>query len=63
MGRELARMSYLWRVPHALDGSALARLTGPLPATPVAAALRQSLVELGLGRREDPTQRALSSQA
>lgn len=46
--RELARMRYLWQVPHALDGSALARAVGPLPATPLVAALRQSLLDLGL---------------
>jgi len=50
MWRELARMSYLWRVPHALDGSALAVAVGPLPATPVQAALRQSLLDLGPAR-------------
>ena len=48
--RELARMSYLWRVPHALDGAALQRHVGPLPATPLVAALRQTLLDLGLGR-------------
>lgn len=48
MWRELARMSYLWRVPHALDGRALAAAVGTLPATPVQAALRQSLLDLGL---------------
>ncbi|MBI1396844.1 MAG: NAD-dependent epimerase/dehydratase family protein [Betaproteobacteria bacterium] len=47
MLRELSRMSYLWRVPHALDGTALTLVAGPLPATPIVAALRQSLVELG----------------
>ncbi|MDP1899539.1 MAG: NAD-dependent epimerase/dehydratase family protein [Rubrivivax sp.] len=46
--RELARMSYLWHVPHALDGAALARALGPLPATPVVDAVRQALVGLGL---------------
>jgi nucleoside-diphosphate-sugar epimerase len=45
--RELARMSYLWRVPHALDGGALAALTGALPATAPDAALRHSLIDLG----------------
>lgn len=49
MWRELATMSYLWRVPHALDGSALARAVGPLPATPVAEALRDALQQLGMG--------------
>lgn len=52
MWRELARMSYLWRVPHALDGSALQRVVGTLPSTPVPQALRQALIDLGLGRPE-----------
>ena len=48
--RELAHMSYLWRVPHALDGRRLAALPGaPLLATPLASALRASLLDLGLG--------------
>ena len=50
--RELARMSYLWRVPHALDGTALQAAAGPLPGTPLPQALRQALVDLGLGPRE-----------
>lgn len=49
MLREIARMSYLWRVPHALDGAALQRHVGALPATPLVQALRQSLLDLGLG--------------
>jgi nucleoside-diphosphate-sugar epimerase len=47
--RELARMSYLWRVPHALDGGALEALVGALPATAPVAALRRSLIDLGHG--------------
>lgn len=47
--RELARMSYLWRVPHALDGAALQAIAGPLPGTPPPAALRQTLIHLGYG--------------
>jgi nucleoside-diphosphate-sugar epimerase len=50
MMRELARMSYLWRVPHGLDGRALRRRAGALKSTPLGAALRQSLLDLGLGR-------------
>jgi nucleoside-diphosphate-sugar epimerase len=46
--RELARMSYLWRVPHALDGRALAHAVGPLPSTPPALALRAALRQLDL---------------
>jgi nucleoside-diphosphate-sugar epimerase len=49
MLRELARMSYLWRTPHALDGTRLQRRVGPLPTTPLAPALRQTLLDLGLG--------------
>jgi nucleoside-diphosphate-sugar epimerase len=46
--RELARMAYLWRVPHALDGSRLAALPGPrLNHTPIATALLDSLIALG----------------
>lgn len=48
MSREVARMSYLWRVPHALDGRRLAAAVGPLPSTPPATALRQALVDLGV---------------
>ena len=40
-------MSYLWHVPHALDGTTLARAVGPLPATPLDNALREALVHLG----------------
>lgn len=47
MSREVARMSYLWRVPHALDGSALDALSGVVH-TPLAQAIEASLVELGL---------------
>ncbi|MGL6112976.1 MAG: epimerase, partial [Rubrivivax sp.] len=47
--RAIAEMSYLWRVPHALDGTALSAAVGALPATPIEAALRASLLDLGLG--------------
>ena len=47
MWRELARMSYLWRVPHALDGRRLAALYG-VRSTPLPQALRSALIELGL---------------
>ncbi len=62
MLRELAKMSYLWGVPHALDGSALQRLVGPLPATPLDSALRHTLASLGLGPgQQDARTPALSS--
>jgi len=47
--RAIAEMSYLWRVPHALDGTALQAAIGTLPATPIEAALRAALLDLGLG--------------
>ena len=50
MLRELGRMSYLWRVPHRLGGERLRALAGPLPATPLVAALRESLLALGVAR-------------
>ena len=45
---ELATMSYLWTRPHGLDGGALEARIGPRPLTPLVAALRQSLTDLGL---------------
>lgn len=47
--RELARMSYLWRVPHQLDGRALAAEVGALPTTPLTEALRSMLQQHGVG--------------
>jgi nucleoside-diphosphate-sugar epimerase len=47
--RAIAEMSYLWRVPHALDGTALQAAIGTLPTTPIDAALRAALLDLGLG--------------
>lgn len=57
MGRALARMSYLWRTPHALDGRRLARRTGaasPAAPRPLAEALRLALVDLGHGASAAP---------
>jgi nucleoside-diphosphate-sugar epimerase len=51
MWREIAQMSYLWHVPHALDGTALARALGALPATPLDVAMRDTLLALGFGER------------
>jgi len=47
MLREISEMSYLWRVPHELDGHALEQAIGPVAVTPLADALKQSLVDLG----------------
>lgn len=56
--RELARMSYLWRVPHALSGDGLQRAVGALPSTPLQQALRASLLDLGLSTSPAATARA-----
>ena len=53
--RELARMSYLWRVPHQLDGSALRTQVGELATTPLPVALRATLLALGIGRSASVT--------
>lgn len=57
MWRELARMSYLWRVPHALDGRRLAALPG-VRHTPLPQALRESLRALGMGSLSGPARDA-----
>jgi nucleoside-diphosphate-sugar epimerase len=56
--RELATMSYLWRVPHALDGSRLAARCPGLEATPLDAALVASLAALGVGGASSETRLA-----
>jgi hypothetical protein len=49
--RELAEMSYLWDVPHRIDGSKLTSAIGAVPRTPFETAIYQALDELGLLRR------------
>jgi nucleoside-diphosphate-sugar epimerase len=41
--RALASMAYLWRVPHALDGTRLQEVVGELPSTPLEAALLETV--------------------
>ena len=54
--RELARMSYLWRVAHALDGRRLAALSGAAQhRTPLPMAVRESLLRLGWGACSAPS--------
>jgi nucleoside-diphosphate-sugar epimerase len=48
MMREIAKMSYLWRTPHSLDGSKLEAAIGPLPTTDPVDAIRQAIADLGL---------------
>jgi nucleoside-diphosphate-sugar epimerase len=51
MLRAVAEMSFLWRIPHALDGARLSARIGPLPMTPPAEAIRQALIDLGFAPR------------
>lgn len=62
--RELARMAYLWRVPHALDGRRLAALPAAGAdagadggTTPLPVALRNTLLDMGLGARHETVAR------
>jgi nucleoside-diphosphate-sugar epimerase len=43
MLRELTEMAYLWRMPHALEQTALSRLIGAVPHTPLPLALADAL--------------------
>jgi nucleoside-diphosphate-sugar epimerase len=52
--RELARMSYLWRIPHALDGTKLARRCPSLTPTPLTTAVADSLIGLGFAAASAP---------
>jgi nucleoside-diphosphate-sugar epimerase len=49
MGRELAEIEYLWRVPHRISGDKLKALLGEIPHTPFAAAVAATLCELEKG--------------
>lgn len=46
MWREIAEMAYLWFAPHALDGTKLEALTGPLPVTSKPQAVAEAIAEL-----------------
>jgi nucleoside-diphosphate-sugar epimerase len=49
--RELDEISYLWSVPHAVDGASLAAVIGKIPHTPLDQAVAASLAALGVKRR------------
>lgn len=48
MMRDLAEMSYLWRVPHRLVDPRLAAAIGAVPATPLDAAVAAALAAMGV---------------
>jgi nucleoside-diphosphate-sugar epimerase len=47
MGRELAELEYLWRVPHHVSGEKLQAAIGEIPHTPLPQAIAASLRALG----------------
>jgi len=49
--RELTEMSYLWHVPHRIDGSKLKTAIGAVPHTPFETAIASALDDLGLLKR------------
>jgi hypothetical protein len=51
--RELADISYLWTVPHVIDGTRLASAIGELPHTPLDQAMTAALTALGIRRRAE----------
>jgi nucleoside-diphosphate-sugar epimerase len=48
MGRELAEIEYLWRVPHAIAGAGLEAVIGPAPHTPLDVAVAAALRDLAV---------------
>jgi nucleoside-diphosphate-sugar epimerase len=46
MVRELFEMRYLWQAPHRIDGTALEAVIGPVPATPLADAVRATIASM-----------------
>jgi nucleoside-diphosphate-sugar epimerase len=49
IGRELAELEYLWRVPHRIAGDRLRAAIGSVPYTPLPQAVAAALKELRLG--------------
>ena len=47
IGRELAELEYLWKVPHRIDGAKLEAAIGKVPHTPFNKAIAMSLRDLG----------------
>lgn len=48
MGREIARMAYLWDVPHRLKSEKFHQLLGDTPHTPLTEAMKKALEDQGL---------------
>lgn len=54
--REVAKMSYLWRVPHSLDNARLEGLIGKEPHRPLEKALGEAIADLKLDYADGRTQ-------
>ena len=61
MMREVAEMAYLWRMPHAIDGSKLAAALPAFHTTPLEIALADALG--GISERHNPTAGTVKSSA
>ena len=59
----LLEMRYLWDVPHALDGAALAQRIGAEPHTPFLDAVRAAITQMGLAPRGANSPRARVSRS
>jgi nucleoside-diphosphate-sugar epimerase len=57
--RELLEMRYLWQRPIGLDNARLVRLIGPEPHTPLDAALRATLADMGALEERAPDYAAM----
>lgn len=64
MWREIWEVSYLWRRPHGMAGDKLEAVIGPLPTTPLDAAVARALDDMGIERpRHRHPARALPTMA
>ena len=61
MMRHVCEMSYLWRVPHSLDGDKLQALLGTVPHTNAGSAVSAALSDLGLNRNVPPKSAAATA--
>src|SRR5262249_37435263 len=60
MGRELAELEYLWRVPHRISGDQLEAVIGSLPETQFERAVAAALKEMERRIERLPNRRILS---
>ncbi|MDA4845654.1 NmrA family NAD(P)-binding protein [Hoeflea poritis] len=61
MMRHVCEMSYLWHVPHSLDGDKLRTLLGTVPHTDADSAVSAALSDLGINRNASPKSAAVAA--